>query len=137
MKLFCFLAGKRGKWVLLLWCAGFTGIALPIAAAFLLWQGISVGMLVALAGFRLGIRGIVIGCFALLPQTLLYLPAWFFFLFYVCRRECMQQIEGKRRAFAVYLAVLGLMSICTALGVLAESSINPWILKKMLHFLGY
>ena len=136
--LFLYILGKRMKWVFLLWIAGFTVIGIPCAAVYVTWMGFAAGVLFGIAVLKLGAQGILFSAAALLPQCLLYVPAWMFFLngIYVWNSgRGGERLLGSGNGTARYFLLAALTCLLMALGILAESSLNPWLMKQVLRIL--
>ena len=89
------------------------------AGIFLLWTGISGGILISTAVLELGIRGSVLCMAGILPQFLFYIPAALVFLLY-CWRWPQSRWEQQKTVFVL---------VMTVLGILCELYINPVLLR--------
>ena len=72
---------RRGGFFLLLFLCGFTIFGVPLTVAYMLFLGMETGMILALSVLEFGIYGGVAGAGLLMPQYLVYIPAYF----YLCR----------------------------------------------------
>lgn len=95
------------------------------AGIFLLWTGISGGVLISTAILELGIRGSLLCVIGIFPQFLFYIPAILLILLY-CWRWPQCHWEKQKTAFVAGMTVLG---------ILCELYINPILLRVFLKFL--
>lgn len=68
---------RRGGFFLLLFLCGFTIFGVPLTVAYMLFLGMETGMILALSVLEFGIYGGVAGAGLLMPQYLVYIPAYF------------------------------------------------------------
>lgn len=137
-ELFCYILGKRLKWILLLWILGFTVIGLLAGGIFTLWMGFTTGTLLSIGVLKLGVRGILFCIGAVFPQGLIYIPAWLLLLYGIYQRSGGRLLERKgtgRKPELKYILLIVGICLFTILGILLESSINPWIVKLVLRFI--
>ena len=60
----------------------FTKMRKAASIAFLVWTGFSSGMLLSMAVLSMGIKGSILCIVGILPQFLLYVPAYMFIIWY-------------------------------------------------------
>ena len=101
----------------------FTKVRKMAAVLFLFWTGISGGILISSAVANLGIRGSLLCAAGLLPQFLLYIPAYLVLLWYCCTAP--QNRWNRQKTLFVALAM--------ATGILLELYVNPVIVKAFLR----
>ena len=114
-----------------------TYLGLAVVGCSALYYGASAGMFLAAAVMRYGIKGILLVITAILPQYILYIPAYFFLLLW-CRQICRliyfekaARLGNKQVILIKLLQLLGIIAMIIA-GCSLESYINPMILKKIL-----
>ena len=116
---------RRGGFFLLLFLCGFTIFGVPLTVAYMLFLGMETGMILALSVLEFGIYGGVAGAGLLMPQYLVYIPAYFYLAGIVYR----QTGAYFRQGITVFLLYTG--------GILAESFLNPWIVEKVIKGLKF
>jgi len=136
--LFFYICQNRLKWIFLVWIIGFTVLNLPCVFGCMTWFGFSAGILISLSVLKLGIYGILFFVTAMLPQSIIYIPGWIFFLQYVYKKNHNKYRIGKERFWKNWdwnymLVLAGTVSVFL-LGILTESYTNPWIMKQILKF---
>nr|WP_303015749.1 hypothetical protein [uncultured Blautia sp.] len=110
-----------------------------MTVAYMLFLGIETGMILALSVLEFGIYGGVAGAGLLMPQYLVYIPAYFYLAGIVYRQSygiwknygLVPQKTGAyfRQGITVFLLYTG--------GILAESFLNPWIVEKVIKGLKF
>ena len=95
------------------------------AALFLVWTGITGGILISDAALNMGIRGSILCVVALLPQFLLYVPAYLVILMY-CWMAPGSRWNRQKTVFVV---------LTMSAGILLELYVNPVLLKIFLSAL--
>lgn len=78
---------RRGGFFLLLFLCGFTIFGVPLTVAYMLFLGMETGMILALSVLEFGIYGGVAGAGLLMPQYLVYIPAYFYLAGIVYRQS--------------------------------------------------
>ena len=78
---------RRGGFFLLLFLCGFTIFGVPLTVAYMLFLGMETGMILALSVLEFGIYGSVAGAGLLMPQYLIYIPAYFYLASIVYRQS--------------------------------------------------
>lgn len=66
---------------------GFTIFGVPLTVAYMLFLGMETGMILALSVLEFGIYGGVAGAGLLMPQYLVYIPAYFYLAGIVYRQS--------------------------------------------------
>lgn len=137
--LFLHLLGRRlGEAALfVLLSTTFLGLAAVWFYAFR--YGLSLGLLLTALFSEYGLKGIVLLVAGLLPQALVYVPAWLFLLALgerTCRRlyymNGNEGLVGLKRIGIRLSAQAGLLLFVLAVGCLLEAYINPWLLRLVL-----
>lgn len=131
------IAKERGKWLLLLWALGFTWAGGYFVYIFCGIWGLFYAVLTAAAFGRMGIPGLGLLLLSGVPQILIYIPLWLWFLSEVQKKSrlCREvkktgAVSGNNRKYlAVFLAGGGVLF----LGILTESYVNSWILQQVLR----
>lgn len=121
---------------------GLTMFGLAVIGIYIVWLGFSLGVLVSVSVMRFGAGGLLLVVGALLPQYIVYVPA-FLGLMRRAGEICTQlyyprysipEYGGKKQQLLRYaLSVLVLLLVCI-MGVMLESYVNPPVLKKILQF---
>ena len=112
------------------------------AVLFLVWTGISAGILISAAVLNLGIKGSLLCLVGLFPQFLLYIPAYVVLLWYCY--TVPQTHWNRQKTIFVSLAMSQthwnrqktiFVSLAMSVGILLEIYINPMIVKAFLSVL--
>lgn len=111
----------------LLVLAGFSLTKAKKAAAvlFLVWAGISAGILISLAAVEMGIKGCLLCVTGLFPQFLFYVPAYLVLLWYAC--------SGPAGRWNRHKTVF--VSLMTAIGMILEIYVNPILIRMFISTL--
>ena len=92
---------------------------------FLVWTGISAGILVSAAVLNIGIRGSILCLVGLFPQFLLYIPAYVILLWH-CYTVPQSHWNRQKTIF---------VSLAMSVGMILEIYVNPIIVKAFLSVL--
>lgn len=103
----------------------FTKLRKAAAVLFLVWTGISAGILISSAAADLGLRGCLLCVAALFPQFLFYIPAFVVLLWYCY--TVPQSRWNRQKTIFVCLAM--------SLGFITELYVNPVLVKGFLSVL--
>lgn len=103
----------------------FTRMRKVSAGAFLAWTGFSCGVILSMAVMEMGIRGILFCVAGVLPQFLVYVPAYVVVLWY-CWIYPQNRWNREKTIF-----VVGAMLA----GILLEVYVNPMLVKGVLNLL--
>lgn len=95
------------------------------AALFLIWTGISAGILISTAVLSMGIRGSFLCIAGIFPQFIFYIPAYMILLWY-CWAYPGSQWNRQKTLFVV---------TALAVGILLEIYVNPSIVRAFLSTL--
>lgn len=95
------------------------------AALFLIWTGISAGILISTAVLSMGIRGSFLCIAGVFPQFIFYIPAYLILLWY-CWSYPRSQWNRQKTLFVVTALLLG---------ILMEIYVNPSIVRAFLSTL--
>lgn len=138
-----YLLQNRIGTLLFLLVAATTIFGIIILYLYVAWFGMSLGILMAVVTIRYGGKGILIFLSAIFPQEILYIPAFLFLVnllhdlcavIYFPGKMFQNTYMGKKQFLArgifVYILILGVVII----GVFFESYVNPYFLRKILHF---
>lgn len=135
--LFWYVMGVRLKSSLGLVVFATTYLGLVVVGCAVVGYGASAGMFLAAAVMRYGLKGFLLVITAILPQYILYAPAYFFLLLW-CRQICRliyfekgARLGNKQWILIKMLQLLGIIAVIIA-GCSLESYVNPMILKKIL-----
>ena len=103
----------------------FTRIRRAAAVLFLVWAGVSGGILISAAAADLGIKGCLLCVTALFPQFMFYIPAFIVMLWY-CYTAPQNHWNRQKTIF---------VTLTMSLGLITELYINPVIVKVFLSTL--
>ena len=92
------------------------------AVLFLVWTGISAGILISSAVLNMGIKGSLLCIVGLFPQFLLYIPAYVVLLWY-CYTAPQTHWNRQKTVF---------VSLTMAVGIILEMYVNPILVKAFL-----
>ncbi len=95
------------------------------AVLFLVWTGISAGILVSAAVLNMGIKGSILCLAGLFPQFLFYIPAYAILLWY-CYTVPQTHWNRQKTIF---------VSLAMSVGIILELYVNPMIIKAFLSLL--
>ena len=111
--------------LLVLAALSFTKVRKISAVLFLLWTGLSGGILISSAAAGLGIKGSLLCITALFPQFLFYIPAYLILLWY-CYEAPQNRWNRQKTVFIV---------LSMSVGLIMEAYVNPVIVKAFLSTL--
>lgn len=111
--------------LLVLAALSFTKVRKISAVLFLLWTGLSGGILISSAAAGLGIKGSLLCITALFPQFLFYIPAYLILLWY-CYEAPRNRWNRQKTVFIV---------LSMSVGLIMEAYVNPVIVKAFLSTL--
>ena len=114
-----------GNFFLMLFLAMGIRIRKIVAAFFLLWTGMSGGILLSEAVAELGIKGSILCVAGLFPQFLFYVPAVLVLLRF-CWNYPQNQWNRQKTFFVCGLFLIGIFS---------ESCLNPWLIQQIVNIL--
>ena len=121
-----YILKSRLSVLVFLWLMGLTVIGSMTVLLFGLWVGFSFGLILTMAVTKLGMAGIILCLISMLPQYLVYIPA---FLFGLLRIYEMSRIKKWNGA---YVGAFGVTCFLVILGAFLESYVNPLFLKLLL-----
>lgn len=136
--LFLYLLAHRGKGLLLLWLLGYTAVGMFAASVFLAWLGFSAGVFAGLFVIRMHMMGVLIFLAAILPQALAYAPMVWILVCAVYEkgmarfrsREALGDLPAEKK----YLRAMAVAAALFIVGLILESSANPWLLKQTVNY---
>lgn len=103
----------------------FTKIRKAASIAFIVWTGFSGGMLLSMAVLGMGIKGSILCIVGILPQFLLYIPAYMVVIWYSYTYP--QNKWNAQKSVFVGLAM--------TVGVILEAYVNPILMQAFLKTL--
>ena len=115
--------------------ASMTGFWYPIQILFVVWNGGILGFLCVSGIMNLGAGAILLIGTALFPQYIFYV------VMYVLLVETLSQLHAPKEIYQTgkgerkrlwFLLTAGLIAAIFLLGILAETYINPFLLKKVI-----
>ncbi|MEJ8734928.1 MULTISPECIES: stage II sporulation protein M [Mediterraneibacter] len=110
---------------LLLLGISFTRVRKIAAVLFLVWTGISSGILLSAAVLELGIKGSLLCMVGILPQFLFYIPAYLVLLWY-CYSYPKNHWNSQKTVF---------VSSMIFIGIIVEAYVNPILVEAFLSTL--
>lgn len=134
-----YIAENRGLIFLLLLTFGVTKFGIPVHFIFIVWNGFSFGIAMVSVIVNFGFKGILILCAFLLPQYLFYIPLYFMLFFFsnhwmnVNRKDKHMQQMFTKTVWAIFF--FGVMILLFVIGIMTESYMNPYIIKKIIKIL--
>ena len=137
--LFYYVLCLRMKTAITLAILATTYLGLVVCAGATFWYGLSAGAFLSAAVIRYGLKGILFACVGILPQYIVYVPAFVILLMWCetlnrsiyFRNSSVTEGNGTVPWFkrvAQLLLILGVL----LLGCLLESFANPGLLEKFL-----
>lgn len=139
-----YLLQNRIGILLFLLVAATTIFGIVIMYLYVAWFGMSLGILMAVVTMRYGGKGILIFLGAILPQEIIYIPAFLFLvnllhdlcaIIYFPGKMFQNVYMGKKqfliRGIFYYIIIAGVVII----GVFLESYVNPYFLRNILKIL--
>ncbi len=100
----------------------FTRLRKAAAVLFLIWAGISGGILISLAVLSLGIKGSFLCLAGIFPQFLCYVPAYLILIWHCCSYP--QNRWNRQKTAFVSAAML--------IGLILEIYVNPSVVRAFL-----
>lgn len=138
-----YLLQNRIGILLFLLVAATTILGIVILYLYVAWFGMSLGILMAVVIMRYGGKGIFIFLGAVLPQEMIYIPAFLFLVNLLHDLCAVIYFPGKmfgnahmgKKQFLIkgiitYIMIVGVVII----GVFLESYVNPYLLRNILNF---
>lgn len=102
--------------------AAFTKLRKIVSISFLIWTGFSSGLLFSMAVLSMGIKGSILCIVGILPQFLLYIPAFMVVIWYSYTYP--QNQWNPQKSIFVTLTLL--------MGILLETYVNPLMMQAFL-----
>ena len=137
MELLCLIVRERGKWMILMWALGFTAAGAAFVYVFSAFWGFLFAVVSCAAFCQNGMRGLGLLVLSGIPQMLIYVPLWLYFLqavsekSHACREmRIVGRISLKNRQYVMVL-LCGILILF--LGNLTESYLNSWLIQQVLH----
>ena len=103
----------------------FTKMRKAAAVLFLIWTGISGGILISTAVLSMGIKGSLLCAVGILPQFIFYVPAYLILL-WCCYSYPKTQWNRQKAVFA---------ALAVSSGMILEIFVNPSLVKAFLSTL--
>lgn len=100
----------------------FTKLRKAASIAFLMWTGFSSGMLFSMAVLSMGIKGSILCIVGILPQFLLYIPAYMVIIWYSYTYP-QNRWNTQKSVF---------IGLTMAVGILLEAYVNPMLMQAFL-----
>lgn len=134
-ELFVYLFYERVPRAFLLFLLS-AGIGIWIIYGYVLYLGLSIGMLSVISIISYGVKGVLLMWAFLFPQWILYIPVVFLWYGFLrerrkARREFAGEKKmGKRAEYLMFAAGGMMLLIC---GIFLESYVNPQILRSIIR----
>ena len=103
----------------------FTKMRKIAAVLFLVWTGISGGILISTAVISMGIKGSLLCIVGILPQFVFYVPAYLILIWY-CYSYPKSQWNRQKAVFA---------ALAVSVGMILEIFVNPSLVRAFLSTL--
>lgn len=137
--LFTYILEKRMKIYIILVIGGVTVFGCLMAYGYTTWLGVSTGAFMSICILRMGMMGILVGLVSLMPQYLIYVPVYVFLIWRIKENHellgnCVSKKE-KQRVWVKYFIIMLVAGVVLLAGVFLESSVNPFLMKKILKFI--
>lgn len=132
------LMKERGKWIIIMWALGFTGIGVFAVYVFDVLWGFLFSIVLSAVIFQQGLAGVGLVFLLVMPQALIYIPFWLWFLQVIADRSNAYRnsqkmgriMKGNRQYVMSLIAGVGVF----LLGILTESYLNSWLVQQILRF---
>ncbi|MFA9375213.1 MAG: stage II sporulation protein M [Lachnotalea sp.] len=134
--LFEYVFKERIKLILLIGILGITNIGVAVICCLFVWLGFSSGVLLSVAIMKFGLKGIAICTAGIFPQFLIYVPMILIFSDKIIDKKFTERLTFKKQNLLKYCFLVFLAILVMTVGVLLESYINPYILKKVISIVG-
>lgn len=121
-KYIVYLMGIRLLPFLVMTGLAFTRARKAAAGIFIVWTGFLGGMLLAMAAFCMGVKGIILCLVGMLPHFVLYIPGYVVLLWFALTAPGSRW--SRQKTVFVVLSM--------AMGVVLEGYINPILMKAFL-----
>ena len=106
----------------------FTPAAIAGIYIFMLFAGISSGLMISVCIMNMGIKGMFIYAVCLIPQYIIYAIAVFLMVSYIEKR----QINIKKTVIVIFISLIFLI-----VGILYEAYISPFIIRWLFEHISY
>lgn len=121
-----YVAGCRISQYILLVCVGAMSGAATLLYMLAFFLGMAWGTVTAISTLRLGIKGVLICVFGMIPHFLFYVPTFGWVFLWTAK-------QGYNRKKYILLAILGGFLLC--FGILTEVYLNPRIFQQMIRMI--
>lgn len=125
---FYYILKNRMEQFSLLVLASFTCLIKPVFLFFVLWFGMSGGVIGITLLLKFGIRGVWLFIGLFFPHILIYIPCFLGLM------KKMYQFRKKQSTLSASLFVILPFLLFLLAGILVESYVNPFFLKKIIYF---
>lgn len=121
-----YVASCRISQYMFLVCVGGMSGSVTLLYLFIFFLGMAWGTVAAISALRLGMKGILICVFGMIPHVLFYVLAFGWVFLWTARK-------GSDRRRYLLLSVLG--GFLLVFGILTEVYINPRFFQQMMHMM--
>lgn len=139
-KLFLCIFQNRMKIILLLVIAGTTVFGICMAYLFVMWYGISMGIVTAIFVSRFGWKGGILFLACIMPQILFYIPGFYWLIKEVIiffPRDNYNRYEKRKEKKMLHIfKIIGSIGV-VIIGIVLESYVNPQVVSKIVIFLKF
>lgn len=143
-RLFIYVFDERIVPILYLFIFGMTMFGLVVMYGYIFWIGFSAGILLTLFSIQYGLKGILFCIIAILPQYMLYIPAFIMLLYmvynmtmdlYFRKSQTGKNYTSKKQLLFTYLLKSIIIVSMIVIGVLLETYANTYLLKRIINIL--
>lgn len=134
--LFLYVWKERIRLILLIGVLGITNIGIPVICCLFIWLGFSSGVLLSVAIMKFGLEGLAICLGGIFPHFLIYIPLILIYSDKIIDKKISERTTFKKQNLIRYCMFVLLGIFIMTIGALLESYINPYILKKIISFIG-
>ena len=140
--LFCYILSLRMKTVVGVVILSTTYLGMVVCAGVAYWYGLSAGAFVAATVIRYGLKGVLFFVMSILPQCLIYVPAFAALLlwcealnrtiYFSNDRRHRVEVVGRNLSWMKKGMQLTIILLVLLLGCFLESFVNPGLMEKLL-----
>lgn len=135
-RLFLYVFEERIKLILFIGILGITNIGIPVICCLFIWLGFSSGVLLSVAIMKFGLKGIAICIAGIFPHFFIYIPLILIYSDRIIDKRFSQKTTYKKQNLMQYGLFIVIGILIMTIGVLLESYINPYVLKKIISLIG-
>ena len=128
---FQYVLRMRGSMFLIMALCGISVFGVPLSVLAALFQGAGIGLILTISILQFGLAGGAMGAGLLLPQYLLYVPAFGYLLSAIYQQslDIWRNKELFPQRIYRYLFEVFLAGIVYMTGIFLEAYCNPWVFE--------